>query len=121
MGIKQYGYQYFDNEKLIDKSVFAGVQINSLSYSDILKLSTGEILNSGNSIRFHKSFNNLSITIKEINLTIKATRDKQLVNNKYVPLNVNLINSDNAFLGLYTPQATQQLVQTFFLYNKQAY
>ena len=66
---------------------------NSLTYQNILKLNNGETFNYESKLRFYKTFDNLSINIKEVQVTIKATRDKQLVNNKYIPLNINLIDS----------------------------
>ena len=44
LGIKQYGYQYFKYGKVNDKSVFAGVKRNSLTYQNILILNKGETL-----------------------------------------------------------------------------
>ena len=73
--------------------VLAGVKRNSLTYQNILKLNNGETFNYESKLRFYKTFDNLSINIKEVQVTIKATRDKQLVNNKYIPLNINLIDS----------------------------
>ena len=40
VGIKKYGYQYYDkSNQLITKSVFAGIQRDSLNFDEIIKLS----------------------------------------------------------------------------------
>jgi hypothetical protein len=53
VGIKKYGYQYLDkNNKLITKSVFAGVQRNYLTLDEIIKLSQGSTLTKEIPIRF---------------------------------------------------------------------
>jgi hypothetical protein len=38
---------------------------------------------------FYKSFNDLNITIKDANISIKNTNTKQLVNNIYLPPKIN--------------------------------
>ena len=38
LGIKQYGYYYFDGDNKIEKSVIAGVPSNSLEFEEIKKL-----------------------------------------------------------------------------------
>ena len=40
-------------------------------------------------------FNNLNIKIKEVSVTIKTNNNKILVENKYFPLNINLINKES--------------------------
>lgn len=90
LGIKQYGYYYLDaygNRK--ESSVFAGVKRNSLTFADILKLYRGETLTTDTRIRFYKSISNLNIKIKNIKTNIHSTPSKKLVNNRYLPVNIN--------------------------------
>lgn len=45
LGIKKQGYQYVDkNNNLITKSVFAGIQRDSLTFDEVIKLSIGYTL-----------------------------------------------------------------------------
>jgi hypothetical protein len=97
LGIKQYGYQFEQNNNLIDKSIFAGVPRNSLAYSQILELKHGKTIESASKLRFYKSFLDLNIKIKEVNVKVKKNNSKVLVNNKYVPLNINLVNNKSLF------------------------
>jgi hypothetical protein len=39
-------------------------------------------------IRFYKSFKDLNIKINSTHVTVQKINDKQLVNNKYIPLNI---------------------------------
>lgn len=95
LGIKQYGYKYkLPNGKTIEKSVFAGVQRDSLTYKQIQKLSKGRILTVESKLRFNKCFNKLNISITKVNLNIKQKAAKPLVNNEYLPLNIDLISND---------------------------
>jgi hypothetical protein len=73
LGIKQYGYTYEENNQLVEKSVFAGVARNSLTYQDILNLKNGGSIQSKNKLRFYKSFQTLNIKIKEVTVKIKKT------------------------------------------------
>jgi hypothetical protein len=88
LGIKKYGYTYLDNNKLITKSVFAGVERDSLTFEEIIKLFKGKKITKQISIRFYKSFNNLNIKISNTHITIQKSYDKELVNNKYIPLSI---------------------------------
>jgi hypothetical protein len=93
LGIKQYGYQYVDKitGKTITNSVFAGVQRNTLTFNEIIKLANGETLTKKIDARFYKSLNNLNIKIiKDIIITIKQNNNKTLINNRYVPKHLNL-------------------------------
>jgi len=76
-------------QQRIDKSVFAGVPRNSLTFNQIKAIFNGEIVTINVDNRFFKSFNNLSITIKNIKLTIKNTNDKIKINNEYLPVVIN--------------------------------
>ena len=67
LGIKQYGYWYLDkNNDRIEKSTFAGVTRNSLTWNEISELSNGKTISKTVDKRFFKSFEDLSITIKSI-------------------------------------------------------
>jgi hypothetical protein len=68
LGIKKYGYQYLDKDnKLVTKSTFYGIEKDSLSFDEIIKLSKGESLVKEIGVRFYKSFQTLSIRIDRIN------------------------------------------------------
>ena len=87
LGIKKYGYKYLDkNNNLITKSVFAGVQRDSLTFDEIIKLSQGCSLVKEIPLRFYKSLKSLSITINSTCVTISRSLDKELVDNNYIPL-----------------------------------
>jgi hypothetical protein len=94
LGIKQYGYKYLNNNQIIEKSTFAGVPKNSLTFNEVINLFNGESIIKIIPIRFFKSFINLSINIKPTKITIKKNSHKKLLNNIYLPINVfNLNNS----------------------------
>jgi hypothetical protein len=96
LGIKKYGYQYIDkNNNLITKSVFAGIQRDSLTFDEIIKLSKGFSLIKEIPLRFYKNLKSLSITISSTHVTISRSLDKKLVNNEYLPIHLNIFNSDN--------------------------
>lgn len=101
LGIKKYLYQYIDkNGNLITKSVFAGIERDSLTFSEIVKLSHGESLTKEIPLRFYKSLKNLNISINSTQVTISRSLDKQLINNNYIPLHLNLTNSEfNSFFN----------------------
>jgi hypothetical protein len=44
LGIKQYGYKYLNNNQIIEKSTFAGVPKNSLTFNEIKILFNGNVL-----------------------------------------------------------------------------
>ena len=92
LGIKKYGYQYAENNVLIDKSVFAGVTRDSLTFEEVKEIYNGKIINKDIPVRFYKTFDNLSINIKSSHITIKFEPDKVLMNNEYLPKNINLTN-----------------------------
>ena len=94
LGIKQYGYKYLNNEQVIEKSTFAGVPKDSLTFNEVINLFNGQILTKLIPIRFFNSFINLNIIIKPTKITIKKNSHKKLLNNFYLPINVfNLNNS----------------------------
>jgi hypothetical protein len=96
LGIKKYLYIYEDkNGKLITKSVFAGIEIDSLTFSEIIKLSEGYTLTKEIPLRFYKSLKSLSINIDTSHLTISKSLDKPLIDNKYLPLHIELNPQDS--------------------------
>ena len=101
LGNKKYGYQYIDpcqgtgkSGNLITKTVFAGIERDSLTFEEIIKLSQGHSLMKEIPLRFYKSLKNLNISIDSTHVTISRSLDKPLINNKYIPLHLNLIPSD---------------------------
>ena len=90
VGPKKYGYWYYDKDgNKVEKSVFAGVPRNSLTFNEIKAVFNGETITINVDNRFFKSINNLSITIKNIKISIKNTNDKVKINNEYLPILVN--------------------------------
>ena len=93
LGVKKYGYRYEDkNGNLITKYVFAGIPRDSVTFEEIIKLSQGETLVKEVPLRFYKSLKTLSVTIDSTHVSINRSIDKPLVNNKYMPLNLNSNN-----------------------------
>jgi len=89
LGIKKYGYKYLDaDNNLVTKSTFAGIEKNSLTFDEIIKLSKGEKLVKEIPVRFYKSFQSLSISINSSHVTICRSLDKPLINNVYLPLHL---------------------------------
>ena len=89
LGIKQYGYCYFDkNSNRVEKSVWAGIKRNSISFEDIESLYKGCKITRTIHNRFFKSLVNLNIAIKDTKVTIEFNPDKKLVDNQYIPFNV---------------------------------
>jgi hypothetical protein len=89
LGVKKYGYQYEDkNGNLITKSVFSGITRDSLTFEEIIKLSKGESITKNIPLRFYKSLKNLSVTIDSTHVTISRSLDKELIDNKYIPLHI---------------------------------
>ena len=89
LGIKQYGYQYLENDKLITKTVFSGVERDVLTFDEIIKLHNGETLTQKIKPRFYKSFSKMDISIvSNMVLTIKKGCKKTILGNKYIPLHL---------------------------------
>jgi hypothetical protein len=101
LGIKKYGYQYIDNRgSLITKSTFAGIQRDSLTFEEIIQLSEGSTLIKRIPIRFYKCLKKLNIVIDTTHVSISRSLDKPLINNKYIPLHLNLPRAiNNSFLN----------------------
>ena len=92
LGIKQYGYSYLDdNDQIIEKSVFAGIERNSLTLLDIKNIIKGDIITKHIENRFYKRLDNLSVNINSTKVTISLKNFKKLENNTYFPLNINTI------------------------------
>jgi hypothetical protein len=93
LGIKEYGYTYTDKTGIkIDKSTFAGVPKDSLSFQEIESIFNGDTIKKETSFRFFKSFKDLSIITKKVTISIKNNHDKKLIDNNYIPLNINELN-----------------------------
>lgn len=96
LGIKKYGYYYYnENGNKIVKSVFSGVERNSLNFDELTKLSKGEILIKNIDNRFYKSLHTFNITIMDTKISIKKSYDKNLINGKYIPLEIYHTNKNN--------------------------
>lgn len=106
LGPKEYGYYYFDDNNVkIEKSVWAGVKRDSISFDEIVKLRNGCKITKINKARFYRSLIKLSIVIKESITTIEFKPNKVLLDNKYIPVNLkkpiikfNLINKLSSFI-----------------------
>lgn len=100
LGIKQYGYIYKKDDNIIEKSTFAGVPKNGLSFEEIIKIHNGGIVNKILPNRFYKFLKDLSIVIKSnINVVLQRSNKKTLLNNDNIPLEVNqnMSNTINLF------------------------
>lgn len=94
-GIKKYGFKYTDNEgNIINKSVFAGIERDSLSWSKIETLAKDDILIIPQKENFVKTISDLNIQIikPEVNSNIKISKfssspyEKKLNSNNYIPI-----------------------------------
>lgn len=107
LGPKKYGYWYLDvNNNKIEKSVFAGVPRDSLSFNEIKSISNGNVVTKNVSNRFFKDFSNLNIDIKNTFITIKNSNDKTLLNNEYLPIVIN-----NGYFDLFWKGVFEQLTK----------
>jgi len=97
LGIKQYGYYYLDNNNnIVEKSLFAGVPRDSLTFKEVKFIFEGDKIKKNIPLRFYKSFKDLSIKIKsDLEMILTRSNDKKLVNNQYIPININNLNQDN--------------------------
>ncbi len=96
LGVKKYGYQYLDeNQNLVTKSTFSGIEKNSLTFDEIIKLSRGDQLVKEIPVRFYKSFQTLSVSIDSTQVTIRRSLEKPLNNNLYIPLHLESTNHEN--------------------------
>jgi DNA polymerase type B, organellar and viral len=88
LGIKKYGYLDSDDKT---HSIFSGVERNSLTWNEIEQIAKGFTLVKTSPIRFFKKFDNLNIVIKnQLKTSIIFNPRKQLFNNKYLPIIINI-------------------------------
>ena len=87
LGIKKYG---FVDDSNIVKSVFSGVERNSLTFNEIESIAKGNIILKTISNRFYKDFKSLNISISTSSLSIKFDTFKTLKDNFYYPIKVHI-------------------------------
>lgn len=93
LGIKRYGYHYKDkSNNTLEKSVFAGIKRNSLTFDEVKSVFNGGVLVKFIPVRFYRTFNNLSISVKSTTVTIKMNNEKILKENNYIPKTVYITN-----------------------------
>lgn len=89
LGVKQYGYWFYDKEGTkIERSVFAGIPRDSITFNEVISLSKGKTLVRSISNRFFKSLNSFKIKISDSKITIKRSENKVLKGNVYYPQNL---------------------------------
>jgi DNA polymerase type B, organellar and viral len=93
LGIKKYGYRFIKDNQVINKSVFSGIERDSLTFDEVEKIVDGLTITKNIENRFYKSFINLDVTIRPTKITIKQNNNKKLVNNLYLPLTVFNLNN----------------------------
>ena len=82
LGIKQYGYWYIDEKgNRIEKSTFAGVPKNALSFTEIIELSKGKTITKTKEDVFYHYLQNLEISIKPRTLNLAVNPQKLLQDN----------------------------------------
>jgi hypothetical protein len=115
IGIKKYGLSVTDQGGIKHSlSTFAGVEKNTLTFDEVLRINKGEIIEKGVKDRFMKSFTTLDIkTQKDLHIKINNNRDKPLVKNDYRPLTIN--NSD---LNNLHDSKIQNIVNRFYRLKK---
>jgi hypothetical protein len=90
LGIKQYGYWYYNEEgHKVEKSVVAGVKRDSLSFEQIKILQAGGKITIDAGDRFYKSLLNLNISIKNMQIDVTKNNNKILKDNFYYPITIN--------------------------------
>ena len=90
LGIKQYGYIYKEDNKIIERSTFAGVPKNTISFEEIIKIHNGETVIKYLPARFYKSFKDFTLTVKSnVKVSLYRSNDKLLKDNLYIPLILN--------------------------------
>jgi DNA polymerase type B, organellar and viral len=96
LGNKKYCYQYFDDDNILQTiSIFAGIpkkKENILTWDDFVKMSRGETIKVKLSNTFERNFSSLDIQIKETTVNINKSNNKKLLNNKYIPLHIKILN-----------------------------
>lgn len=82
-----------------NRSVFAGVPRDTLTWPEVKTIFNGQTIKKQIPLRFYKSFKNLSINIKsDLEMVLTRSNDKQLINNQYIPMNIDNLNHDNLSL-----------------------
>lgn len=100
LGIKKYGYWYYDKTGVrVEKSVIAGVKRDGVSFADIKGLFNGIVLTKTIPIRFTKHLSTLDITISSTTVSVTFKPQKRLIGNEYIPLEINTLN-DNGLLNI---------------------
>jgi hypothetical protein len=91
VGLKKYGIRVIDKDGNIrDSSTFAGVPKDTLTFDEVNSIHNGIPLVKNLKDRFSKSFNTLNIkTQTNVKLEISNKRDKELINNEYIPKTVH--------------------------------
>lgn len=112
-GIKKYG---FIDDKNQVRTVFSGVPRNSLSWEDIVILSQNKPVIKQIPDQFFKYLNKLEINIKQKNIEITFNPDKNLINNKFGPININEINGENSSFTSLFKQIRQKMKKFFNKY-----
>lgn len=78
----------------MEKSVFAGVKRNSLTFKEVTDIFNGATIVKENSSRFFKSLNQLNIRIKDSKTSIVKRSHKILVENNYIPISINITKNN---------------------------
>ena len=90
LGIKQYGYWYLDDlGNRVEKSVFAGIKRDSLSFEEIVRIFNGDTITKISKARRFKNMKHFNIKVKDITTHISFTPNKILKDNNYLPIIVN--------------------------------
>lgn len=94
-GVKQYGYWFLDDfNNKIEQSVFAGVTRNSISFEDVKRIFNGGVFIHKGVLRFFKSFKDLNITIKHVDISVSKNSGKLLINNVFIPTEIINLNHE---------------------------
>jgi hypothetical protein len=89
LGPKQYGYKYIDLQgNNVERSVWAGVPRDSLSFKEISLMAEGQTLETVSKDRFFRNLSDLKITVKDIKLSL--SRSSFSKDNCYHPVNIDL-------------------------------
>lgn len=98
LGIKKYGY--IDNNDNVH-STFSGIERNSLTWNQIVQIANGFTIMITSPIRFCKNFNTLNINIiNSLNSSIVFNPRKQILNNFYNPVKINIKILFRELLGI---------------------
>lgn len=119
LGIKKYGYWLFKDGNRVERSVIAGVKRNSVSFKEIEALYNGETLVKLIPNVFNKNLSNLNIKISDSKVSVDFHPDKQLVDNKYIP--ITIFELDTPLLNTkinYLPSFLNKLIKKTFYYIK---